>query len=558
MIIFDRIWSNRIPPLLFVLISSISFFLLGYVYLHNGFPAEDALILYRYVENLAETGVIGFNYGGPRAEGATDFLWMICLSILNFIGINVAFSSLFLNTIGAAAIAIFTVRVANLYDNNKFLIYCFSYFFIICSNIALSSYLGFSTTLYVALLLWTYYFSFNKKLRPWLILYTLTILFRPEALLLLGGSYLYLLYSILLNKSYKDLFYLLVPVLVSILYFLWRYSYFDLFLPLPLYVKAYGFENEGLSNLRDYLMMLYPSMAVIVPAFFYFVYKDRYFVFDLVFRKYNTFFFSILSVLSIYCIVMITGHKSQNIYFRYEAPLLVFIFISFLYCLNRFKVKYIKESAFIVSLLIIFSSSSIYNFKNFIVNYYKIDDFTKVALQLNQDFQNNESFIFALTEAGNLPYWNKNFYVIDLAGLNTAYTALTPPNYNYLSTINFDLIELDLMNDTYFDRSAFISSRSETCGIAEFEEFLKFKKVHLNDFIETYDDAGLPSTHVALLNSIHYLEKFTDTSMFYIFYTEKRDQLYIFNKAGRYSTKLSKSLKTVCSNNFEIGYFKHK
>ena len=45
------------------------------------YPQEDALILYRYVFNLVETGEITFNLYGERTEGATDFLWMIFLSI---------------------------------------------------------------------------------------------------------------------------------------------------------------------------------------------------------------------------------------------------------------------------------------------------------------------------------------------------------------------------------------------------------------------------------------------------------------------------------------------
>src|SRR5579875_938808 len=43
-------------------------------------PAEDATILYQYSDHLAMTGRIAYNTGGPRVEGATDFLWMVLLA----------------------------------------------------------------------------------------------------------------------------------------------------------------------------------------------------------------------------------------------------------------------------------------------------------------------------------------------------------------------------------------------------------------------------------------------------------------------------------------------
>ncbi len=42
--------------------------------------AEDAVILHQFSRNLAETGVISYIPGGERAEGATDFLWMVYLA----------------------------------------------------------------------------------------------------------------------------------------------------------------------------------------------------------------------------------------------------------------------------------------------------------------------------------------------------------------------------------------------------------------------------------------------------------------------------------------------
>jgi len=41
-------------------------------------PDEDALILFRYAENLAEHGIVSYNPGGAPSEGATDFCGLLC------------------------------------------------------------------------------------------------------------------------------------------------------------------------------------------------------------------------------------------------------------------------------------------------------------------------------------------------------------------------------------------------------------------------------------------------------------------------------------------------
>ena len=62
-------------------------FAIAYYVSANFIPNEDALILYRYAENFSETGIISYNLNSERAEGATDFLWMIILSIFVFLNL---------------------------------------------------------------------------------------------------------------------------------------------------------------------------------------------------------------------------------------------------------------------------------------------------------------------------------------------------------------------------------------------------------------------------------------------------------------------------------------
>lgn len=75
-------------------------------------PAEDAVILYGYAENLARTGTISFYPGGPRAEGATDFLFMAAIAGLHALGMPSDVAALALSAAGIGVTVALTVQIA--------------------------------------------------------------------------------------------------------------------------------------------------------------------------------------------------------------------------------------------------------------------------------------------------------------------------------------------------------------------------------------------------------------------------------------------------------------
>src|SRR3954447_19640423 len=72
-------------------------FLCAYLYT---IPSEDAVILYGYARNLATRGVITYSVHQIPIEGATDFLWMVAIAGLKFIGVDEFASALLLNVLG--------------------------------------------------------------------------------------------------------------------------------------------------------------------------------------------------------------------------------------------------------------------------------------------------------------------------------------------------------------------------------------------------------------------------------------------------------------------------
>src|SRR5262252_7965859 len=70
-----------------------------------GFPNEDALILFKYANNVANGHGVVYFAGGPHAEGATDFLWMLALAGARRVGVDVGVAAAILNALAAAACA---------------------------------------------------------------------------------------------------------------------------------------------------------------------------------------------------------------------------------------------------------------------------------------------------------------------------------------------------------------------------------------------------------------------------------------------------------------------
>ena len=86
-------YHHKLELFLFTIFS----YLLAFYLEENFIPAEDASMLFRYSENLIDTGVISYNTNGDPTEGATDFLWMILLSVFYFFGINTYFAAILVN-----------------------------------------------------------------------------------------------------------------------------------------------------------------------------------------------------------------------------------------------------------------------------------------------------------------------------------------------------------------------------------------------------------------------------------------------------------------------------
>src|SRR6516225_9798343 len=73
-------------------------------------PHEDAFILFKYARNVAASEGIVYYPGGPHAEGATDFGWMLLLAGAVRVGADVALAAAVLNAAGFFVASLLVLR----------------------------------------------------------------------------------------------------------------------------------------------------------------------------------------------------------------------------------------------------------------------------------------------------------------------------------------------------------------------------------------------------------------------------------------------------------------
>lgn len=200
---------------------------------HVIYMNEDAAILFRYSMNLAETGVISYNPGGTPAEGATDFLFMVAIGGLAALGIDPYAGSLFLN---ACAFLIVLALLQRALFIDLWTGLAVTAVFIAMAPFSAAA-AGFSVVVFCAAILACVIFALEGGVLAFAISALVCCLIRPDGFVFAAPlTARVLLQHLREPRAWLTIFAALV--VPGIAYFLWRWSYFGEFLPLPFYVKA--------------------------------------------------------------------------------------------------------------------------------------------------------------------------------------------------------------------------------------------------------------------------------------------------------------------------------
>ena len=452
---------------------------------NNILPHEDASILFEYSKTFKEKFLISYGGSNYPIEGATDFLWMILISILSlFSGASEYQISIFLTFL--SLVLMILIFNENLKKNNGSAVNLFLIFGSILINPYLySAIAGFSTILFSVFLILT--IKYLDSPRTFWIFSLTSCLIRPDGIVWVFSLIFYKLFirsSISKAKIKNFLIYYLAP---SLIYFLLRFSYFDNFFPLPFYVKT-GAERDLFffyqRSINDGLLIILPLIVIIFSI------REIYF-------KKILFFYFLIPVIFYFLI-----NLEQNFGNRFFAP----IFFVTIYFLSLFKKWKLLKVFLILSTLF-----SLPLTKNTILNTFSNTFNSNPLYNLARNLDNQKTKKILTTEAGIITYYS-NFNVEDAWGLNTPIYSKKNISQKDLRNKNYDLIVANCsqyLDDEILNLSNQLKSWSTMCrNIVKFvnnnnkyEIFLIPKKIR--DY-ESFYERFRRFYHINLNKNINY------------------------------------------------------
>lgn len=381
------------------------FFLFGINILINGHLHEDAYILFQFSRNFASGNGITFDKVSGPIEGATDFLWMISIGLISKLTGDFAISALILNSLGLAILIYLIINIREKFD----LITLALILAILISGGTSAALGGFSTLTYAALYALLTINSIKRKYIYITIFAICLPLFRPDGAILTFGTLLSLLIFADKTEFKKIVASYSIIIFVGVTYFLWRWNYFGVLLPLPLLVKQKtDYIFEGLLLNFNILKFYVPLLLSII----YFWKKDSN-------REHSI----ILLGPFLLFIALSFMHQSQNVGYRFQFVIIVAILIQAAYALPLIKDKIIYLLSLLILITCIPGTWFIYRDYKYLTNSDYINSFPQLLKKSN--FQIDK---IAITEAGRFPFWYNTKKMIDLVGLNSREIVLEGPN----------------------------------------------------------------------------------------------------------------------------------
>ena len=419
--IFDENFNIDIS---FYLISFVIYLAVGLYVVYTGHPHEDAYILFKYSENLALGNGIAYNPDGPPASGATDFLWMISIAVLNVIGFNSAVAAYLLNAGGIGLIVFTLLRLSWSVNKltDRLILGSVITAITITSSFASAGLAGFSAPVFAAasVFMFALYLSPQRHQQKMPFFSLIIGLIRPDGVFLGIGFWALSLLKLKNDKEHlqKFLLYTGACVLVGAIYILFRYAYFGYILPLPLMAKTHVSGTWAYAWLANLSIFPLPSLALSALIVGLIVKGSD--------NKNVRGMIAAALPFALHLIALSFSQRTQNVDLRFFAPEYGALLVACTF-LIRYVYVYTNRNMWMLSVLIAGSLISLKNggaISNRI-EYLKGYEETKL---MNHSYinvfpyilQNNMSgdLNIVVTEAGRFPYWLEGNYT-DVIGLNS-------------------------------------------------------------------------------------------------------------------------------------------
>jgi hypothetical protein len=425
------------------------------------FPAEDAAILFHISSNFAKFGIISYNIADGRAEGATDFLWMLLIAGQARLGISEFVAA---NLLSAVALLATVAVIARLSGPRRDLSVLACVVGLAIAPMLPAALIGFSNLFFGCFALAVAVLAVSRMPWAFYLVGLLCCLVRPDGVLFVAGACAcrWLAMSRLvgtdltLKARWKDEFAPgLTALALGVGYFAWRWTYFDEFLPLPLLVK---------SSCEVRLLGFCRGGGILRTIAYYGLFATAAFCFFLARSKKECWPLGVSLFCSL-CAVPLTAYGFLNLQqniadrFFYPAFLGAVTLVALGLGTERPFTQPARAAGLAVMLLLPWILSPVGHYwKQEVIEKSSI---VPIALALRQVQPPGR---LGSTEAGLLPYLS-GWSTVDLWGLNTRRYAHRLFSSEDLKRENFDLVVVHAgqgMYDSYLDIHNYCGHQAET------------------------------------------------------------------------------------------------
>lgn len=391
---------------------------------------DDAYIYFRYGYNLINHGVWNFF---PSKENLTESYTSFIYSVLSILPAAIHTNPYIIFKI--VGLFFFISIIVKLYNSTKNRAIALIAILVFTSNweTYVHTFSGLETMLWFWLFLHLIFLldlEINNKKQHliWLICLLLPLT-RPEGILISISAFLYLKFLKKIKINYLSL---LICISIGCLYFMVRFSYFELLFPLPFYQKSVK-NNAGILNV---IINTITSIHYLVCI-----------VFFIIISRSNSFLKRLsMFVLILFFVAYSTSLLSMNFADRFSYqlffPVILFGIISSsnMNIMQQLKIKYI--SIFLVIFIFAkgFYASHPKDLSSMGDNMFSSYYYTRTHYNLASKFRtlNNDKIKVFFNEAGIFPYYaNVEYY--DPEGLTNKYLSKNVLTKEYIETTNPDV-----------------------------------------------------------------------------------------------------------------------
>lgn len=404
---------------------------------------DDAYISFRYGKNMMNGDGLVYNRG-EYMEGYTNFLWtLVTAPFTKFKTIDISFFTLILGLV----ISLFNIYLLTLISRRffsaeslskyKFLLFLPAIFFVLDDSIAFWAIGGMEFPMYSLFILGVIYFYFkiNEKkgnemiMTIFLMLCTLT---RPEGNMIAAITLIHsVFYRGYIQNYLRKLFNIVsLYVLFMIIYYGFKYLYYDHFIPNTFYAK-------GVVDISMNLWLGLKYLALCMGTRLYLFIFIIFIPFKKAIRNFKQSFLLLFS--GVYIIYLIAVGGDWMIANRFFVPILPVLYLlstlGYIDALNRFllvnfgeqkfKNRMIYISTIILCVLLFVITMSLLEYRELIIkdaNYKYELQWSKFGHWLKQNVSSRT--VIAVGPAGKIPYYSE-LYTIDMWGLNNEHIAQT-------------------------------------------------------------------------------------------------------------------------------------